>query len=201
MGPPLQRAFWTRPITREREPVRERKGRGEEERRVRLVLCGVERALGREDLGDVVRVAVAFEGRARGGGHVLGIPRVGVVEHGREEPEEEHEAGGDVGGGPPGRGDARDDAAAGADAAVHLGVEGVEERAGDEVRGPDHGRGRDEEAARDAANGETDLGGANASGWHTGGASAGGSPSKWRRRASTGSQSCRSGCSRRAGRR
>ena len=36
-------------------------------------------------------------------------------------------------------------------------MEGVEERAGDEVRRPDHGRGRDEEAARNAANGETDL--------------------------------------------
>jgi hypothetical protein len=36
-------------------------------------------------------------------------------------------------------------------------MEGVEERAGDKISGPNHRRGLDEEATRDTANGETNL--------------------------------------------
>ena len=88
---------------REREPVRDREGCGEEERRVGLVLADVECVLGREDALDVVRRARVVVARPRRYREELRVPRVRVVEHGDDEPEEEHEAERDVRRGPPRR--------------------------------------------------------------------------------------------------
>lgn len=220
-----ERVHDRRSNARKRETVREGESRREEERRIRLVLGDVERALGRDDARDVVIVAQVVIRPTGGDRHVLGVPSVGVVEHGRKEPEEEHEPGRDVRGGPPGRrerganvrnlgpvegdeGHAQAgvvpeelvdddvfrrnptdpveeregledvageevpakgadkhiyeepltrDTAAGTHTGVLLRVEGVEERAVDQICWPDHRRGRDQEAASNATDGEPDL--------------------------------------------
>ena len=97
---------------RERQPVRHRERRREEERRVLLVLLEVERRVRREDARDVVHTPCVIVRRPRRHRHVLRVPRVRVVHHRREHPEEEHEPDRDVRRGPPrrreGRADVRD---------------------------------------------------------------------------------------------
>ena len=210
---------------RKGQPVRHRERRGQEQRRVALVLLQVERRLGRENPGYVVLHAGVVVADARRDGHERGVPRVREVEDRGEHPEEPHEAGGDVRGRPPrgreGRADVRDlgpvegdeghaqarevseqlvddevvgrnpadpvevaegledvareevpeeragerideetftgDTPMSSNTSVLLGVEGVEQRAIDQIHWPNHGWGRNKEATGDPTDRKPNL--------------------------------------------
>lgn len=80
---------------------------GQEQRRVGAVLLDVESILGGEDAGDVVVVTSIVEGMRGQDGQVLGVPNVGEVHSGGDDPEEEDEASQDVGLSPPWDGEGR----------------------------------------------------------------------------------------------
>lgn len=70
----------------EREAVGDGESRREEQGRICLVFLDIESSIGREDTADFVRLAGVVEGGTGRDGHELGVPGVGVVKDGDEDP-------------------------------------------------------------------------------------------------------------------